>query len=247
MRQGHFVEGLSNIARFLDGVKTVEQRGAAEASWLLVTGEPGFGKTKTLNWFAAQNPSVHVRAKADWTPNWMLSDFSAALGLKTPRRTEDLFNAVLAEILKLQNHRDGFHVIVDEIDHAARSIRVLETLRDLTDTAEVPLIAGGHKGVSGALKRYPQIYSRIARVVEFSPASFDDVAAMCTTLSDVKVSKDMVAEIQARTQGRLRECMNAIARVEAFGRKSRETVTVESYGKRPLLSDERDRSREAQS
>jgi len=241
MKTGIFVEGLSNVTRFMDATRTVERRGAREASWMLAEGEPGYGKTRTLQWYAVPRTPVFLRAKAGWTPHWLLTDLAAVLNVTPARSTEKLFNAVLPELLVRQ-----CALVVDEIDHAARDVRVLETLRDLTDAAEIPLIAGGMKGARGLMKRFPQIYSRVADIVTFGPASVSDVGAICATLSEVKIAGDLAAEVQKRTAGRLREVMNAIARIEAFGRKARGEVTLEMWGNRPLVNDDRPRLVHAQ-
>ena len=238
MKQDHFVKDLSNVARFLDGVAQLEKRGAREASIVLVVGKNGFGKSETLGWYAAQNPSVFITAKAAYTPGWMMNDFAQALGIKPAHRTEDTFNAVVAELVKQHTRNASFHIVVDEANEMLHDRRLLELLRQLCDFSGVPMIMGGHKGVETILKRHPAVYSRICRVVEFAPLSAEDVALLAKALIDASVDKDMIARIQQVTGGEARAIMNALARVEVFGRRSREKVTVENYGKRPLLSDE---------
>lgn len=245
MRTGYFVEGLSNTERFLANVKAVENRGAPEACWHIVEGEAGFGKSRNLAWYAMRNNAVLLRAKADWTPRWLLHDFAAALNIKPAHRTQDCFNAVLEEIAQQRDRRANFCLIVDEGDHAASKLRVLETIRDLTDYSEVPLIFGGMKGARQMIRRFPQIYSRVAEITEFGPASVADVVTMCKALTDVEVAHDLCAEIQKKTGGRLRDVMNAIARVEAFGRRKRGVVNLEAYGNTALLSEDRARLMQA--
>jgi hypothetical protein len=234
MKTGHFVEGLSNTARLMAAVSAAEARGAPEASWVLVEGDPGYGKSRALMRLAILKPSVHVRAKADWTPSWCLSDIAESLGLPRGRRKQDLMHSVIAELMQRPKM-----LIVDEIDHAARKFEVVETLRDITDTVECVLVAGGMKGARGLMKRYPQIYSRIAEIVTFGAASADDVKIMCRALTDVDVRDCLCKRIQEETQGRLRLVMNAIARVEVFGRRGRGPVTADAYAGRALLNDER--------
>ena len=55
MKTGHFVEGLSNEARFLTALKDIDRRGAPEANWLLVEGDPGYGKSNLLMRHAIRN------------------------------------------------------------------------------------------------------------------------------------------------------------------------------------------------
>ena len=70
----------SNVERFMDGVQTVDERGASEASMLLVTGDPGYGKTSTVQWWAAQNGAIYLRAKASYTPHWIMSELVKEIG-----------------------------------------------------------------------------------------------------------------------------------------------------------------------
>lgn len=234
MKTGHYVEGLSNTARLYATVRQAEERGAPEACWVLAEGKPGFGKSRDILKLAFHKSAAIVRAKAGWTPRWMLTDLADALGVARAHRAQDLFNAVLAELMQRPRM-----LVIDEIDHAARNLFALETLRDLTDASECVLLAAGMEGARGMMKRYPQIYSRIAAIVTYGPATADDVQTMCAQLTDVQIGDDLAAKIQARTNGRLRDVMNAIARVEAFGRKQRGIITSEMYGERPLLNDDR--------
>jgi hypothetical protein len=232
MKTGHFVEGLSNVQRFLDGQRTVEARGAREASWHLVKGEPGYGKSRTLLWWGARKTNVVVRAKADWTPAWALKDICACLGLQQSHRVNVMFEAVCNELMA----KGCPPLVIDEIDHAARSVRVLETLRDITDVSECVLVAGGMKDAEGLMKRYPQIHSRIAKVTNFGPATAADVGLICEQLCELDLAGDLADEIRRVTAGRVRLVMNAIARVERFGKGARGELKLADVKGRPLLA-----------
>jgi hypothetical protein len=244
--QKTFVEGLSNEARFLAALKDIEHRGAPEANWMLIEGDPGYGKSKMLERHALRNRDARiamVRAKAGWTPKWALTDIADALNVQRAHTAQGLEDAIIADLMEKQS-RKGFCLIVDEIDHAARNVKVLETLRDLTDTAECILIASGMKGVSKRLKAYGQIHSRIDQFVEWHPATVKDVRLMCDALSEVKIADDLAEEIQRRSQGRLRLVMGAIARVEAWGRRNRPgkdgvTLAMWRAAHVPLINDDR--------
>ena len=234
MKTGHHVEGLSNETRLLSKLEEVAHRGAPEASWIMAVGEPGYGKSKALTRLGVRHGGVMVRGKADWTPKWMLNELAETLGVARKGTTQAQFEAVLAELMNKQPL-----IIVDEIDHVARKLRCLETLRDLTDLSECVLIAGGTKTALETIKAYKQLHSRIFDVVTFGPASIKDVTMICEALTDVGIAPDLVAEIQRRTQGRLRLVMNAIARIEAVGKRQRlKVVKLEDFGARPLTNDE---------
>ncbi len=234
-----YVEGLSNETRFVGAVTAVERRGAAEANWVLVEGDYGFGKSKLMMRHSLRTGSVFVRAKANWTAKWALTDIGDVLGLERQSTTQKQFAAVSKELMRMQL-QPGFCLMVDEVNHCARDGKVIETLRDLTDTAELVMIAGGNKGISGQLRSHGAILGRVDQHVEILPATVPDVKLMCSALlPDVKVSDKMVEMIQHRCQGSLRLVMGALARVEVFAKRGRLEVTPETYGNLPLLSSDR--------
>lgn len=236
MKNGIFVEKLSNVARFLEGVRTVNARGAREANWLLIEGEPGYGKTNTLSWYSERttnHKSALIRCKSSYTVHWLYKDIADVLGVESKARScEDLYSVVLPELM-IRANQDNMILIVDEIDHAAKKPDVLEALRDLTDVAECPLIAGGMLGVQPLFRRYKQISSRLADVVTFKPSTVEDVRAVCDALASVRIADDLATEVQKRTGGRLREVKTAIGRIEAYFKRSHEhskdAVTLDDW------------------
>lgn len=207
----------SNVKRFLAGISLVETRGASEASWLATIGDPGYGKTKTMQWWALHNKGVYLRAKANWRPHWMLAELVGELvGSQTGGSVESLYNIALRELAKQQRP-----VIVDEAWNMLHDARLLETLRDLSDLVENLIVLGGEGRVMNRLAtRFPQIASRITEIVEFKPAAIKDVRVMCDTLAEVPIADDLVEEIHRQSGGHLREIKNAIARAESYGKRN---------------------------
>ena len=206
----------SNVDAFLKGITTVEDRGAPEASWMLVEGIAGAGKSKTLEWFSLQNDALHLRCKVSYTPKWFLGELVTELGIQPKGNTEDRFKQAVSALAGSSRI-----IIVDEIDHALHhESKVLETIRDLTDLTEVVVIVAGMEGIHGKLARYPQISSRISEHVEFLPPSVEDVRTLCDTICEVTVADDLIAEIHRQSGGRMRLILNAIRRVEQFGKRN---------------------------
>jgi DNA transposition AAA+ family ATPase len=238
MRSGIYCSEVSNVKRFQKGVATLDGRGAEEASWLLVEGEPGLGKTRALQWYSVQKDAVLVRAKAGWTIPWMLKDICNGLDLQPRHSSTLMFDQIVDECV-MRNPL----VIVDEVEHAARKIKTLETLRDLTDISGVTLIAAGMKGIRQQLKAHKQVYNRIADVVEFTPATVGDVRMLCDQLSEVTIADDLVERIHAETGGINREILNSIARIEqAMRRNKGQTITAEMTSTLALTNDGRPRA-----
>lgn len=226
----------SNVKRFLAGITNVERRGASEASWLVATGEPGLGKTKTLHWFSIQQDGVYVRAKANWRPRWMLQEIAVELGLAPEPRIGALFGQVLGAL-----GTSGRPLVIDEARHMLHDAKLLETVRDLSDLTEVTVILGGEDFVLGKLRsRHPQIASRISEVVQFAKATPADVRVYFDALCDVSVDDDVVAEVLRQSDGYAREIKNAIAVVEQAGKRAGgKTVALADLKGAPLCRSAR--------
>lgn len=204
-----FCKDTENFTRFMASIRKVETRGAAEAGWMLAIGEPGLGKSRALSYYAIQKDCVHIRAKAAWTVNWLLRDIMGQIGERPKRRSEGMFQQALMHFAMTRQT-----LVVDEIENAMHDTKVLETLRDLSDMTEIPVIIAGMKGVDESMKRHPHIYSRIADICRFTPAEMSDARALCDALCEVKIADDLVAHLHHQAGGYHREIVNGIAEIE---------------------------------
>lgn len=205
-----FVKNISNYERFRTGITAVESRGATEASFMLVTGPAGYGKSQTVDQWAVQNGAYYLRAKVEWTPSYFMRELAETMKVDSRGRPKDVFGRI-AGVLGGQQ----IPLVIDEVEHCLRdSAQVLEAIRDLSDLTEVMVILVGMDQVQAKIARHAQISSRIAKVVEFQPATADDVGEFCRALAEVKIAADLVAEIHRQSAGRVREIMNAIATCE---------------------------------
>ncbi|SNR95793.1 hypothetical protein SAMN04488503_2031 [Humidesulfovibrio mexicanus] len=203
----------SNYERFSAGVAAVENRGAAEAGMMLVYGQPGYGKSEVLTNWAVDAEAVFLRANIDWTPRYFLVELAKALAVDPRGSSEQLFNRMLAVIATQQ-----IPLVIDEAEATLKNhAAVLEKIRDFSDRTETMVVLVGMENIQTGIAKHPQISSRIAQVVEFTPASLEDVAMTCQQLSEVPIAPDLVAEIHRQSAGRMREVMNAIACVERVG------------------------------
>lgn len=211
-----FCHTVTNVTRLLAGVSIVQERGAVEACLMLVTGEPGLGKTETVGWYVTQQPyAIYLRAKSGWTRHWFLNDLLAELGEAPTRLTEDMFKQALAALA-----RKPFVLVVDEVEHALADTRVLEAIRDFSDLLRLPTVLVGMGAVRNKIARHPQVQSRIATIVTFQPATLEDIKATAACLMEGGVSiTDEVAElIHARSEGRMRLVLNGLAACERVAR-----------------------------
>lgn len=229
----HYVK-TSNFHRFNDGIQAVEERGAAEASMMLVFGNAGYGKSETLDHWATQNDAIYLRANVDWTPKYFLIELAKFLRIDTSGTAEQLFTRLMAKIAAEQ-----MPIVIDEADHCLHNnAAVLEKVRDFADRTETLVILAGMEKIQGKIARHPQISSRIARAVEFSAATVEDTVKLCDELCEVKVHHALAAEMQKQSAGRVREILNAIALVERTGQRAgKAEVTLADMAGQALTHD----------
>ncbi len=229
-----FVKNISNYERFRTGLTAVETRGATEASLMLVTGPAGYGKSQTVDQWAIAMGAAYLRAKVEWTPRYFMTELAETLKIDSRGRAKDIF-ARIAGVLG----RQQIPLVIDEVEHCLRdSAQVLEAIRDLSDLTEVIVILVGMDQVQAKIARHAQISSRIAKVVEFLPATPEDVTEFCRQLAEVKIAPDLVSEIHRQSAGRVREIMNAIATCEQLGlRNGKDSVGLQDMSGMVLTHD----------
>lgn len=238
-----FVE-TSNVRRFLAALSALSQRGAQEACLTVVDGAPGLGKTTTLKHWVAQNGAVYLRAKKEWTPAWFMNELLEELRVNPPHSFQKKFQKVVQELVMRNNAaelgRRNFALVIDEADHISNKVTILETVRDISDIIELPVILVGMGKVNDHLTRFPQVASRVSQKVRFEKATIDDVRLLIDKRCEVKVADDLAKFVLKVSQGYNREVLEAIANIERFGLRmepDEQGVTMRDMAGMPILND----------
>lgn len=213
----------SNVLRFNASLSALKKRGASEACLIVVDGAPGLGKTTSLVRFAVNENAIYLRAKKEWRPTWFLNELLKELRQDPPHSFERKFDMTLKTLMQRQqvamNAGKVFALIIDEADHISSNAQIMETIRDLSDMIEMPVILVGMGKIRNNLVRFPQITSRISQYVNFEPATLDDVRRFFDAKCDVSVADDLLGFVHKVTGGMNREILEAIANIERFGKR----------------------------
>lgn len=225
MKKG-FVQN-SNYAKFLQAVKAVEQRGAREASLMLVTGPAGLGKSETVDRFAVDTNALYLRAKETWTKRGMLVEMAETLRIPTNATNHEMQARIIGAIGPRQTP-----IIIDEAEHTVRTTAsVLECVRDISDLTETLVVLVGMETIESKLARYPQISSRIAQVVHFDKLTDQDVKMACKQLAEIDIDAALVSELHRQSDGKMRLVMNGIATIERLvASNSLDRATLKDFG-----------------
>lgn len=229
MKKG-FVQN-SNFVRFLATVRATEQRGAREASMMLVTGPAGLGKSATVDRWAVDNSALYLRGKETWTKRALLTELADMLRIPSNATNHVLQAKIIGAIGVSQRP-----IIIDEAEHTVRSsAAILECVRDISDLTETLVILVGMEHIEATIARYPQISGRIAAVARFEALNLQDVQLACKHLSDVSMDGDLVKELHRQSAGKMRLIMNGIAAIERLAKTNDLSIaTFEAMGKEEL-------------
>ncbi|SFM35668.1 AAA domain-containing protein [Pleomorphomonas diazotrophica] len=230
---------LSNTAAFMSGYEVVERRGAAENCFMVVDGKPGYGKTSTAQWFAISNNLPFIRAKREWRPSWMLRELLETVQTAPAHSYEKIFQQVIEAMGKRSAiaavEDKPFAIIVDEADHVVGSSALMETLRDISDLVEVPILLIGMGRISAGIKRFPQIASRAESHVEFKPLTLSDTRALVEQRCEVPIDGDLLQLLHDKAEGYAREVLTGLAAIERTGKRLDHPVTVADMAGQELL------------
>lgn len=213
----------SNVRRFAEAAGQFDKRSVGEKCFVLALGNAGLGKTRCINWWGVQNDALVVRLKQGCTSNFFLTELLHEMGIEPKHGLANMFAQALGSLR--ENRRK---IVVDEIENClGRGAEVLQTLRDLTDSLEIQVVLGGRDHCKAALRRRPELWTRIVALAEFKPATLDDVSACCEQLSEVPIERDAVAEIHRQSEGFVREVIEAVGRAEKVGKMNKRPVTLQ--------------------
>jgi DNA transposition AAA+ family ATPase len=202
-----------NILKAYDAYQTIASAAANGIPAMgMFSGVAGLGKTTAGAWLFTEADGILVRClKAD-TLGTFLERLAIDLGLDIRQRKADMINYIVRELA--QTNKPLF---IDEADYLAEKFNVLETIRDIYDLANVPIILIGYAELPKKLKRLPQLHSRISQHVEFLPADADDLKIMATELLEgCVIESDLQQQLLRESKGNFRRITVGLSSIEKF-------------------------------
>ena len=187
------VKNVRNFQAMLDTLMLSRGEGRLAA----VIGQAGRGKTRTAQWYAANNRCAFVRCLSIWrhTELGLLQALCRELGVKKiPHRKDPAFIAVLDAL----NMQGGQPVFVEEIEKLPRLH--LELVRDLSDLSLAPFVLIGEDELQHHMRQVTRIWNRTFQQLEFEPLGLGDVVMFARESAGIDLPAD-VAETLHRESG----------------------------------------------
>lgn len=200
----------NNVKQFISMYNNLINRPDGVPGLGLVYGAPGLGKTYVINWWTFKNDIYLVRCNNLMSPKWLLAEILESMGEYVPHRTIDCFNTIIRDLLIKPKP-----IIFDEIDYLINNIEALETIRDIHDKTNVPIILVGMRSANANLKKYKHLYDRISEIVQFETFTKNDIKMIVSELAEVEFTEDAV-NVLAKNANRFRQIVKLINKAEIF-------------------------------
>lgn len=203
-----------NVKNFIGVVENLLSKPANIPKMALVYGEPGLGKSKTALWLAAKYDGIYLRCTNLMTGRWLLDELARELDEIPRYLTSDIFHQCVKK-LSLNPQL----IIVDEIDYLAGDKKSIETLRDIHDKTNCPIIFVGMGLAHRKLEKYRHLYDRFSEVLRFETFSISGLKEIFDQLSEVPISASAVEVIHSK-YNRFRQILQVINSLEIIAKEN---------------------------
>ena len=203
-----------NVKKFITMMNNLQNRPEGVPGMGLVYGEPGLGKTQAINWWAFKNDAILIRCNQQMTSRWLLGEILDNMGEIPSYTTSDCFNQVIKNLLIKPQA-----IMVDEIDYLTIDSRAVETLRDIHDRTNVPLVLIGMTSAKSRLKKFKHLYDRLSEIVKFEMFSKADIQTIVKNLSEVEMTDCAIKYIYTNIK-RFRQIVKLINKAELFAKSN---------------------------
>lgn len=201
-----------NVKNFIGLVENLINKPNNIPKMGLVYGEPGLGKSQTALWLACKSDGIYLRASNLMTGRWLLEEMVKELD-EIPRfLTSDNFNIVVKKLK--QNPQIIF---IDEIDYLMNNYKTVETLRDIHDKTECPIVFVGMSLVHKKLERYKHLYDRFSEIVKFESFGVADLKQIFDGLSEIPFTTESIEYIHPK-YNRFRQIVQLINQLEIYAK-----------------------------
>lgn len=202
----------NNVKRFITMMNNLQNRAEGVPGMGLVYGEPGLGKTQTINWWAFKNNAILVRCTQLMSARWLLSEILEEMGEIYGYKISDCFKLVVRNLLV-----NPQIIIIDEVDYLTIDSRAVETLRDIHDKTNVPIVLVGMINAKSRLKNFNHLYDRLSEIVKFEKFSKNDIKTIVQELSEVEMTECAIRYIYTNLN-RFRQIVKAINKAEIIAK-----------------------------
>ena len=211
-----------NVRNFIGLVEALKNKPKNMPKMGLIYGEPGLGKSQTALWLACKYDGIYIRASNLMTSRWLVEEIVREMDELPRYLTSDNFNVVINKLIQKPKI-----IFVDEIDYLMNNYKSVETLRDIHDKTDCPIIFVGMGLALRKLERYKHLYDRFSEIVKFETFEIEDLSQIFSQLSEIPFTPDSIEYIHKK-YNRFRQIVQLISKLESFAKENNlEEITKE--------------------
>ena len=211
-----------NVRNFIGLVEALKSKPKNIPKMGLIYGEPGLGKSQTALWLACKYDGIYIRASNLMTSRWLVEEIVREMDELPRYLTSDNFNVVINKLIQKPKI-----IFVDEIDYLMNNYKSVETLRDIHDKTDCPIIFVGMGLALRKLERYMHLYDRFSEIVKFETFEIEDLSQIFSQLSEIPFTPDSIEYIHKK-YNRFRQIVQLISKLESFAKENNlEEITKE--------------------
>lgn len=211
-----------NVRNFISLVEALKSKPKNIPKMGLIYGEPGLGKSQTALWLACKYDGIYIRASNLMTSRWLVEEIVREMDELPRYLTSDNFNVVISKLIQKPKI-----IFVDEIDYLMNNYKSVETLRDIHDKTDSPIIFVGMGLALRKLERYKHLYDRFSEIVKFETFEIEDLSQIFSQLSEIPFTPDSIEYIHKK-YNRFRQIVQLISKLESFAKENNlEEITKE--------------------
>ena len=114
--------------------------------------------------------------------------------------------------------------------------RAIETLRDIHDKTNVPIVLVGMSNAKSRIKRFKHLYDRLTEIVQFKPFTKNDMIGIIKELSEIEMTECAIKCIYSNVN-RFRQIVKIINKAENYA-KANGLNSIDEIIIKEILNDE---------
>lgn len=203
-----------NVRNFIGLVEALKSKPKNIPKMGLIYGEPGLGKSQTALWLACKYDGIYIRASNLMTSRWLVEEIVREMDELPRYLTSDNFNVVISKLIQKPKI-----IFVDEIDYLMNNYKSVETLRDIHDKTDCPIVFVGMGLAHRKLERYKHLYDRFSEIIKFETFGVNDIAQIINQLAEIQFTPESIEYIHKK-YNRFRQIVQFINQMEIFAKDS---------------------------
>lgn len=196
------------------------KKAARGAKNILISGEPGTGKTTTVDYYGAENNAIYI----DGLPGMSLSYIKELIAYELSAK--NLRGLALQQHIEQILRKTKQPIILDEAQHGlSNKAEIIDYLRRITEKVDTQLILVCHNSEKHRFAEHnlAHIATRISEIVDFKPANLADCQLYLNELCEINTDEGIAKQVLSQSEGRYRLMVSAVNTLESVAEKMGKT------------------------